>query len=47
MPHDRHRARRGLFWSLVAYRLFHGKKMVLFELVPDSSGAGGPVTSRG
>jgi uncharacterized protein len=29
----------GLFWSLVMYRLFHGKKMVLFEVVP--------VTSRG
>ena len=29
----------GLFWSLLAYRLFHGKKMVLFEVVP--------VTSRG
>ena len=29
----------GLFWSLVMYRLFHAKKMVLFEVVP--------VTSRG
>ena len=29
----------GLFWSLVMYRLLHGKKMVLFEVVP--------VTSRG
>jgi hypothetical protein len=29
----------GLFWSLLAYRLFHGKTMVLFEVVP--------VTSRG
>ena len=25
----------GLFWSLVAYRLFQGKKMVLFEVAPD------------
>jgi uncharacterized protein len=30
---------RGLFWSLVMYRLLHGRKMVLFEVVP--------VTSRG
>ena len=29
----------GLFWSLLAYRLFGGKRMVLFEVVP--------VTSRG
>ena len=29
----------GLFWSLLAYRLFGGKRMVLFEAVP--------VTSRG
>ena len=29
----------GLFWTLVMYRLFQGKKMVLFEVVP--------VTSRG
>ena len=29
----------GLFWSLLAYRLVYGKKMVLFEVVP--------VTSRG
>ena len=26
-----------LFWSLVAYRLFHGKKMELFEVVPATS----------
>jgi hypothetical protein len=31
----------GLFWSLVTYRLFHGKKMVLVEVVPDRSGQGG------
>jgi PPOX class probable F420-dependent enzyme len=31
----------GLFWSLLMYRLFHGKKMVLFEVVPDRSGQGG------
>jgi uncharacterized protein len=31
----------GLFWSLVAYRLFQGKKMVLFEVVPDGPGPGG------
>jgi uncharacterized protein len=31
----------GLFWSLVMYRLFHGKKMVLVEVVPDRSGEGG------
>ena len=24
----------GLFWSLVMYRLFQGKKMVLYEVVP-------------
>lgn len=30
----------GLFWSLVMYRL-QGKKMVLFEVVPDRSGQGG------
>jgi uncharacterized protein len=28
----------GLFWSLVAYRL-QGRKMVLFEVVPDGPGA--------
>jgi uncharacterized protein len=45
-PSERKRAAKGLlkptgglFWSLVMYRLFHGKKMVLFEVVP--------VTSRG
>ena len=27
----------GLFWSLVAYRLFHGKKMELYEVVPATS----------
>ena len=26
-----------LFWSLVAYRLFHGKKMELYEVVPATS----------
>jgi PPOX class probable F420-dependent enzyme len=41
-PAERRRAARGLlrptsglFWSLVAYRLFHGKKMELYEVVPD------------
>ena len=29
----------GLFWSLVAYRL-QGRKMVLFEVVPDGPGTG-------
>jgi PPOX class probable F420-dependent enzyme len=45
-PKERKRAAKGLlkptgglFWSLVMYRLFQGKKMVLFEVVP--------VTSRG
>jgi PPOX class probable F420-dependent enzyme len=45
-PEERRRAAKGLlkptgglFWSLLMYRLFHGKKMVLFEVVP--------VTSRG
>ena len=28
---------QGLFWSLLAYRLFHGKKMELFEVVPATS----------
>jgi uncharacterized protein len=44
-PTERRRAARGLlkptsglFWSLVAYRLFQGRKMELFEVVPD----GGP-----
>jgi PPOX class probable F420-dependent enzyme len=27
----------GLFWSLVAYRLFHGKKMELYEVSPATS----------
>jgi hypothetical protein len=27
----------GLFWSLVIYRLFYGKKMVLFEVAPVTS----------
>ena len=27
----------GLFWSLVTYRLVHGKKMELFEVVPATS----------
>jgi uncharacterized protein len=27
----------GLFWSLVMYRLFQGKKMILFEVVPATS----------
>ena len=45
-PEERRRAAkgllkptRGLFWSLVMYRLLHGRKMVLFEVVP--------ITSRG
>ena len=28
---------RGLFWSLLAYRLFHGKTMELYEVVPTTS----------
>jgi PPOX class probable F420-dependent enzyme len=40
---------QGLFWSLVAYRLFHGKRMELFEVVPveapGPAGRDGPVTS--
>ena len=43
-PAERRRAARGLlrptsglFWSLVAYRLFQGRKMELFEVVPDDS----------
>ena len=28
---------RGLFWNLVYYRLFQGKKMELFEVVPATS----------
>ena len=45
-PDERRRAAKGLlrpngglFWSLVAYRL-QGKKMVLFEVVPDGPGPG-------
>ena len=47
-PEERRRAAKGLlkptkglFWSLVTYRLVHGKKMELYEVVPDD------VTSRG
>ena len=29
----------GLFWSLLAYRLFYGKKMELYEVVPATSTA--------
>ena len=43
-PAERRRAARGLlrptsglFWSMVAYRL-QGRKMVLFEVVPDGTG---------
>jgi PPOX class probable F420-dependent enzyme len=46
-PDERKRAAKGLlrptgalFWSLLAYRLFHGRKMVLVEVVPDGSGSG-------
>jgi uncharacterized protein len=28
---------QGLFWSLLAYRLFHGKTMELYEVVPTMS----------
>jgi uncharacterized protein len=28
---------KGLFWSLVIYRWFHGKRMELFEVVPATS----------
>ena len=28
---------QGLFWSLLAYRLFHGRKMELYEVVPTTS----------
>ena len=45
-PEERRRAAKGLlrptgglFWSLVAYRL-QGRKMVLFEVVPDGPGTG-------
>jgi uncharacterized protein len=40
-PDERRRAAKGLlkptkglFWNLVIYRLYHGKKMELFEVVP-------------
>jgi PPOX class probable F420-dependent enzyme len=57
-PSERKTASKGLlkptgplFWSLVMYRLFEGKKMELFEVVPADgpAPAGGqePVTSRG
>jgi PPOX class probable F420-dependent enzyme len=43
-PEERRRAARGLlkptsslFWSLVTYRLWHGKKMELYEVVPATS----------
>jgi uncharacterized protein len=43
-PDERSRAAKGLlrptgplFWSLVIYRLFHGKKMELYEVVPATS----------
>ena len=40
-----------LFWSLVTYRFFEGKKMELYEVVPADSpgpaGTEGAVTSRG
>jgi PPOX class probable F420-dependent enzyme len=45
-PDERRQAAKGLlrpngalFWSLVAYRL-QGRKMVLFEVVPDGPGIG-------
>ena len=28
---------QGLFWSLFVYRLFHGRKMELYEVVPATS----------
>jgi PPOX class probable F420-dependent enzyme len=57
-PAERSTASKGLlkptgplFWSLVVYRLFEGRKMELFEVVPADGPvpAGGqePVTSRG
>jgi uncharacterized protein len=57
-PAERRTAAKGLlkptgplFWSLVAFRLFHGRKMELFEVVPgDGPAPGGGqerVTSRG
>ena len=43
-PEERRRAAKGLlrptgglFWSLVMYRLFQGKKMVMYEVVPATS----------
>ncbi len=43
-PDERRRAAKGLlkptkglFWSLVVYRLYHGKKMELYEVVPATS----------
>jgi uncharacterized protein len=42
---------QGLFWSLVVFRLLHGKRMDLFEVVPADgpgpAGDGEPVRSRG
>ena len=58
-PDERRQAAKGLlkptqplFWSLVMYRLFEGRKMELFEVVPADGGARPgdgqePVTSRG
>jgi PPOX class probable F420-dependent enzyme len=44
VPDERRQAAKGLlkptkslFWSLVTYRLVHGKKMELFEVVPATS----------
>ena len=28
---------QGLFWSLLTYRLFHGRKMELYEVVPTTN----------
>jgi uncharacterized protein len=43
-PDERRRVAKGLlkpsgplFWSLLAYRLFHGRKMELYEVVPATS----------
>jgi PPOX class probable F420-dependent enzyme len=43
-PEERRRAAKGLlrptgglFWSLVMYRLFQGKKMVMYEVAPATS----------
>ena len=43
-PEERRRVAKGLlkptgplFWSLVVYRLLHGKKMELYEVVPATS----------